>query len=133
MQRCNAEPYEGNQPYLFVSYSHKEEDKAIVYPILERMEQAGFRVWFDQGIEATSEWPSAVCAHLKASSACLFCLSPNFADSVNCRDELYLAKKKQSSALRCFSKVICSLTRSWKWGLFVKNSFFWKITAILRN
>ena len=99
MQRCNAEPYEGNQPYLFVSYSHKEEDKAIVYPILERMEQAGFRVWFDQGIEATSEWPSAVCAHLKASSACLFCLSPNFADSVNCRDELYLAKSQHAQRL----------------------------------
>ncbi|WP_270444551.1 TIR domain-containing protein [Gemmiger formicilis] len=124
MQRCNAEPYEGNQPYLFVSYSHKEEDKAIVYPILERMEQAGFRVWFDQGIEATSEWPSAVCAHLKASSACLFCLSPNFADSVNCRDELYLAKKEAIKRVTLFLKSDMQLDPELEMGLVRQEQLF---------
>lgn len=93
MLRCNAQPYEGNKPYVFVSYSHKEEDKAIVYPILERMEQAGFRLWYDQGIESTSEWDVVVSEHLSKATAVLFCLSKNFSDSSNCKDEVAYAKK----------------------------------------
>ena len=93
MLRCNAQPYEGSRPYVFISYSHKEEDKAIVYPILERMEQAEFRLWYDQGIESSSEWDVVVAEHLKKASAALFCISKNFSDSTNCKDELAFAKK----------------------------------------
>lgn len=124
MQRCNVEPYKGNQPYLFVSYSHKEEDKAIVYPILERMEQAGFRLWFDQGIEATSEWATVVCAHLKAASACLFCLSPNFANSGNCLDELYLAKNGAAKRVTLFLKSDFQMDPELELGLVRQQQIF---------
>ena len=81
MLRCNVEAYEGDRPYLFVSYSHKDKDR--VFPILEQMKQAGFRLWYDQGIESTSEWDVVVADHLHNASAVLFCLSKNFADSTN--------------------------------------------------
>ena len=99
MQRCKAEPYNGDLPYLFISYSHKEEDKAIVYPFIERLEQAGFRLWYDQGIESTREWADVVSTRLQNASAVLFCLSKNFAASQNCLDELYLAKNKISNRI----------------------------------
>jgi len=37
------EAYGGKDPYLFVSYSHK--DSALVYPEIERLHQLGFRIW----------------------------------------------------------------------------------------
>ena len=91
MLRCNAQPYEGSKPYVFVSYSHKDKDH--VFPILERMEQVGFRLWYDQGIESSSEWDVVVSEHLSKASAVLFCLSKNFSDSSNCKDEVAYAKK----------------------------------------
>lgn len=91
MLRCNAQPYEGNKPYVFVSYSHKDKDR--VFPILERMEQVGFRLWYDQGIESSSEWDVVVSEHLSKATAVLFCLSKNFSDSSNCKDEVAYAKK----------------------------------------
>lgn len=102
MLRCNAQPYEGNKPYVFVSYSHKEEDKAIVYPILERMEQAGFRLWYDQGIESTSEWPKVIGEHLEKATAVLFCFSKNFTASSNCLDELFYAKDNIPNRITLF-------------------------------
>jgi hypothetical protein len=42
--------YKGDAPYVFVSYSHK--DAALVYPELGWMQEAGFNVWYDEGIEA---------------------------------------------------------------------------------
>lgn len=47
------EVYSGNEPYIFVSYAHK--DSQIVVPILEQMQSAGFRFWYDKGIEAGTE------------------------------------------------------------------------------
>lgn len=102
MLRCNAQPYEGSKPYVFVSYSHEEEDKAIVYPILERMEQAGFRLWYDLGIESTSEWPKVIGEHLEKATAVLFCFSKNFAASSNCLDELFYAKDNIPNRITLF-------------------------------
>ena len=34
MSLSHIEPYEGTQPYIFISYSH--QDKALVFPILAR-------------------------------------------------------------------------------------------------
>lgn len=100
MLRCNVEAYEGDRPYLFVSYSHKDKDR--VFPILEQMKQAGFRLWYDQGIESTSEWDVVVADHLHNASAVLFCLSKNFADSTNCKDELIFAKNKIENRIALF-------------------------------
>ena len=43
-------PYEGTLPYLFVSYAHKND--AAVLEIISTLQSRGFRVWYDEGIEA---------------------------------------------------------------------------------
>ena len=103
MLRCNAQPYEGSKPYVFVSYSHKDKDR--VFPILERMEQVGFRLWYDQGIESSSEWDVVVSEHLSKATAVLFCLSKNFSDSSNCKDEVAYAKDR---IISCISLILKS-------------------------
>ena len=53
MQRCAFTPYEGKEPYIFISYAHKDSDR--VFPILEELDRRGYRVWYDDGIAPGSE------------------------------------------------------------------------------
>lgn len=56
--------YKGTDPYIFISYAHKDSD--IVLPIISRLQKDGYRVWYDEGIAPGSN--SAI--HMKARIAC---------------------------------------------------------------
>lgn len=77
--------YEGNEPYVFISYAHK--DKGNVLPIIQGLQDRGFRVWYDEGIEVGSEWPDFIAEHLENCACVLSFVSRNFGDSHNCRQE----------------------------------------------
>lgn len=81
--------YEGLENYIFVSYAHK--DSAVVVPIIETLQREGFRIWYDSGIEAGTEWPAYIESHLKKCAAVLVFISPASIDSVNCRNEVNMA------------------------------------------
>lgn len=81
--------YEGNENYIFLSYSHK--DSQTVIPIIERLDASGFRVWYDSGIEAGSEWPEYIEEHLKNASVVVVFISPSSVESRNCRNEINFA------------------------------------------
>ena len=83
-------PYEGNQPYIFISYSHKDTD--TVLSVIDALEKKGFRVWFDAGVEAGTEWPEYIASHLRRSACVLAFISPHFVASLNCRRELTFAQ-----------------------------------------
>lgn len=93
--------YTGNEPYIFVSYAHK--DSETVLPIIQAMQQAGYRIWFDAGIEAGTEWSNNIAAHLQNCSAVLFFASEHSVVSENCLDELAYAKSHQKPALLVFT------------------------------
>ena len=44
----NFMPYEGNEPYIFVSYAHANQE--IVTRIIETLHENGYRIWYDSGI-----------------------------------------------------------------------------------
>lgn len=92
--------YKGNQPYIFISYAHK--DSASVIPIIRDLQEQGYRIWFDEGIEAGTEWSNNIAAHLKDCSAFLFFASANSAKSENCLDEIAFAKAHQKPSLMIF-------------------------------
>ena len=48
--------YEGHEPYIFVSYPHKDSDR--IRPLIQGLQERGFRVWYDSGIEVGSEFSS---------------------------------------------------------------------------
>ena len=54
--------YEGKEPYIFVSYAHK--DSPAVFHIVEQLSARGYRIWYDEGIEPGSEWPEYIANHL---------------------------------------------------------------------
>lgn len=81
--------YEGNGNYIFISYSHKDSQRVI--PIIEALNESGFNVWYDAGIEAGTEWPEYIEEHLKKASVVLAFMSPNAIESRNCRNEINFA------------------------------------------
>lgn len=42
-------PYSGEDEYVFVSHSHTDRDE--VFPVLAKLQRAGFRIWYDEGIK----------------------------------------------------------------------------------
>ena len=82
--------YAGNGDYIFVSYAHR--DSARVYPILEQMQQDGYRVWFDEGIDPGTEWDENIAAHVCGCNYFIAFLSGNYLASDNCKDELNYAR-----------------------------------------
>ena len=89
--------YEGNEPYIFISYAHKDSDKVI--PIIQALQDRGFRVWYDEGLEVGSSWSDMIEEYL-FKCACTICfISPNFLNSQNCQDEIDYAKEIKKSPL----------------------------------
>ena len=84
--------YEGNEKYIFASYAHKSSE--LVMPIIEGMQERGFRVWYDEGIAPGSNWDVYISEHLAQCSNVLGFLSKSYVKSQNCRDELALTRLK---------------------------------------
>ena len=78
--------YNGNEPYIFISYAHKDMD--TVLPIVSALQDAGFRIWYDAGIEVGTEWPEYIAEHLERASRVIAFISPAFMESQNCRREI---------------------------------------------
>jgi hypothetical protein len=81
--------YLGNEPYIFVSYAHADSNK--VFPILSEFHNAGFPVWYDEGIDPGNEWPEEIANALVNSSLFVVFISNASAKSVNVRNEINLA------------------------------------------
>lgn len=92
--------YKGNAPYIFVSYAHK--DSKTVVPIIDAMQKKGYRIWFDEGIEAGTEWSNNIAAHLEQCAVFLVFASHNSVKSENCLDEIAFAKSHQKPSLLIF-------------------------------
>jgi len=90
--------YEGNEPYIFVSYSHK--DTELVMPIIRALQEHGFRVWYDEGIELGYEWPEYIANHILNAHCMLFFVTQNAADSQYCRQEITYATACRKSVVR---------------------------------
>lgn len=81
--------YEGNEPYIFISYSHK--DANLVFPELKRLHDAGLNIWYDQGIAPGNEWTEEIGNALDGCSLFIVFISKNSANSVNVRNEINYA------------------------------------------
>ena len=83
-------PYSGQEPYVFVSYAHKNKDK--VFPLIRILQQDGYRIWFDEGIDPGTEWADNIAVHLSSASFLCACMSREYLESTNCCDELAYAR-----------------------------------------
>ncbi len=99
-ENCIPLAYEGNDPYIFISYAHK--DSCRVLPLIAKMEKAGLRVWFDKGIEAGTEWPEYIEEHLIQADSVVVFLSNASVASLNCRNEINLAFAEKKKLLAVY-------------------------------
>ena len=87
-----AKAYQGDEPYVFVSYSHRDPK---VQEIIQEMVDNRYRVWYDEGIESGSSWGGTITRRLKGCTQFLVFLSRNSILSENVKDEVGLAKKRK--------------------------------------
>lgn len=79
------EPYNGDEPFIFVSYAHNDEE--VVGEIINGLIARGYRVWYDVGIETAAEWDDVIEKYIDKASLFLAFLSPGFTASKYCRFE----------------------------------------------
>lgn len=84
--------YHGDDPYLFVSYSHR--DTALVFPELERLRELGFNVWYDEGISPGTQWSDELAHRIDGCQQFVFFVTPRSAASQHCSDEAFYALDK---------------------------------------
>ena len=68
-----CEAYEGDSPYIFISYAHDDAPK--VYPIVESLFTAGWDVWYDEGIKPTQRYLPVIADHIKRSAVFVLMLT----------------------------------------------------------
>jgi hypothetical protein len=93
-------PYEGQRPYIFISYAHADSDK--VMEVVEHMHQRGYRIWYDEGIEVGSEWPECIASHLAGAHLMIGFISNAYMKSDNCRKEMHFAVSKKIKVVNVF-------------------------------
>ena len=92
MPSSNEQPfhaYAGNEPYIFISYAHK--DSAKVFPIIADWHNQGYRIWYDEGIDPGNEWPDEIAKALEHASQFVIFVSKNSVASKNVRNEINYA------------------------------------------
>ncbi len=83
------EAYTGDEPYIFVSYSHADKDP--VYSDLTDLHRMRFRIWYDEGILPGRQWPVELANALHRCSQVIVFISENSVASRNVVDEIFYA------------------------------------------
>ena len=89
--------YEGEDAYLFISYSH--QDAHLVYPEMHQLRDAGYNIWYDEGVAASNAWPEEIAKAVLGCSVFVCFISPRATESINCRNEINLALNEKKPFL----------------------------------
>ena len=81
--------YKGDEPYVFVSYSHN--NSSVVFPELVWLRESGFNIWYDEGIEAGTEWREELAKAIEGAKLLLYFVTSDSVQSENCRKEVNFA------------------------------------------
>ena len=83
--------YEGEEPYIFVSYSHADTPK--VRDVLQRIDREKFRFWYDDTMEIGEDFRQELQSKVEKCSAFLLFISPASMQSKYCGMEIITAYK----------------------------------------
>lgn len=130
-------PYKGDEPYIFISYSHRNPKEA--HEIIERLHSANYRIWYDEGIEGGDEWSQIIAEHIYNCSAFIAFMSDEYLGSLNCREEWNFARKCNKTRFNIFlsdvklplgmEMQISSLQNIYKYN-YTENNFYNKLFII---
>ena len=85
------EAYTGNEPYLFVSYSHR--DTMTVFPILDALHDCKYRIWYDESCENGNDFRDELRKRIEKAEAVLLFVSASSMASPFCGMEIIVAKE----------------------------------------
>lgn len=85
------EAYTGDEPYLFVSYSHR--DTAKVYPILDALYDRKYRIWYDEACENGNDFRDELRHRIEKAEAVLLFVSKSSMSSKFCGMEVIVARE----------------------------------------
>jgi Tol biopolymer transport system component len=89
--------YQGSDPYIFVSYSHK--DAGAVFTELSWLRDQGFNIWYDEGIKPGSEWRSELADAIQGCHLFLYFVTSNSVESEHCVRETNFALEQNRTIL----------------------------------
>lgn len=81
-----ALPYNGIEPYIFVSYAHVDREK--VYSILHMLQRNAFRIWYDDGITWGVNWSKMIKDKIKNAECVILFSSQDASNSEYVQDEI---------------------------------------------
>jgi transposase-like protein len=84
--------YAGTEPFAFISYAHKDRNR--VYPIIKYLHDMGIPIWYDEGLEAGSDWRGQIIKNLKKCSQFVAFLSPLSVTRHDVLNEIAIAEKR---------------------------------------
>lgn len=90
-------PYTGEEPYIFISYCHKNTES--VWEILNSLQREGFRFWYDDGIEPGVSWDDYIAEHINDCGYLVAFISKEYSESDNCNQELRYAIEQRRQVL----------------------------------
>jgi TolB-like protein len=89
--------YTGDEPYVFVCYAHDDTD--VVYPEIQRLHEAGVRIWYDEGIAPGKRWSDELARALGRAALVLFFCTSRSVKSQHCQDEVNFALDEKRQLL----------------------------------
>ena len=89
--------YEGKEPYIFVSYSHKDADAVLA--LIAALKQKMCRVWYDEGLAPGESWNDSIADHLAGCEQFVVILTPDSVASKYVLSEINYALTKNKRVL----------------------------------
>jgi hypothetical protein len=94
--------YEGEKPFLFVSYAHV--DKLHVYPIIDYLNKAGIRIWYDEGIPISENWRKIIVENIEKCKGFLVFITHHILDSEYVQKEINFALNRHKAFFAVYIK-----------------------------
>ena len=104
-------PYEGSRPFLFVSYARLQSKEVV--DTIRILHEKNWRVWYDEGIPAGSDWPANIARHVHDCERVIFFVSQRALDSRNCYSEMRAAANLGKPILLVWLED-CTLDDRWR-------------------
>lgn len=111
--------YRGENPYIFVSYAHK--DSYRVFPEIKKFQDWDYNVWYDEGIAPASEWLEDVVSHIDRCSMFVVFVTKNSVASVNVKKEIKYADHLGKPILQIFLDSFEELKTTAEWKVILNK------------
>ena len=91
--QTSFEAYTGNEPFLFISYSHRNTEQ--VYPLLDKLHEKKYRIWYDESCETGNDFRSELRDKRERCTAVVLFVSEASMNSPFCGMEIIVARENQ--------------------------------------